>query len=342
MAYTESAVSTNSSPTIRSKTIAGNEPESNPNGKSPERCPECIGQLITRDKQKYCQSCGLIVDESLYSREAEWRSRRSEDKSGHNLVRCNGRGRDPTHHDFGLGSLISAEKTNTRKMQRLRRWHKQEKAPENSDRSLRFALGEIKRVSSSLELSKDIEERASSLFRRAQKKDLLDGQKIERIVAATIYIACREQSIAKLPDEIGRASRLVGDALEGDNTPKKEVMHGYSLLCRNLEIKILPLSPVDYIPRICSELDVSDSVRHNALRLARYTESHQQFTGNSPSGLVAGCVQYASERLDANYMQKEIAEAVGVSPYTVRNIYQILRDDPDTPHIVSKLSNSAR
>ena len=123
------------------------------------------------------------------------------------------------------------------------------------ERNLAFALSELDRDSSRLGIPRSVREDAAIIYRSAAKNKLIRGRSIEVVVASALYAACRRCNIPRTLDEIAIAS----------NVSKKQVGKTYRFLSRELNIKLKPTSPSDYISRFASKLGLSGEVQAKAI-----------------------------------------------------------------------------
>jgi len=286
-------------------------------------CPECGGRLDQAGRETHCTDCGLVVDEHEIDHGPEWRSFDEDD------CRRTGAPRTVTQHDKGLsteigrdesdatGTALSARKR--RRLSRQRRLHSRAKFESKRQRNLAHGLGEIRRLTSALELSDTIRTQACSVFRTAQEADLLIGRSIEGGAAAAVYIACRCNRAIEMHRlaEVARCS-------------ESHIWTVYRAFQRKLELPIPVERPVERVPRVLSALPVAatNETRRRAREFARVVEDDPEFTG-SRRGIAAGCVALASEETEQDWAQTTIAEAAGVSPRTVRKWFRKLRAQID-------------
>ena len=116
-----------------------------------------------------------------------------------------------TLHDKGLSTMIDWKnkdafgKILSPKMKaevyRLRKWHVRTRTNKSIDRNLAFAMNELDRFSSQMNLSKDIKESSAHIYRKIVKKNLIRGRSIEAMLIASIYAACRLNFIPKTLDD---------------------------------------------------------------------------------------------------------------------------------------------
>ncbi|MFC4357857.1 transcription initiation factor IIB family protein [Halobium salinum] len=265
------------------------------------------------------EETGLVVDEDRVDRGPEWRAfdqseRDSKSRVGSPLTKA--------RHDEGLtteigwrdedanGRALSQEKR--RRMQRLRTWQDRIRTQDAGERNLQFALGEVARMCSALGVPDGVREMAAVVYRRALDEDLIRGRSIEAMATAALYAACREQGVPRSLDELGNASRVGRD----------EVGRAYRYVSQELGLEVAPADPADYVPRYCSELDLSETVVRTAEELVGAAAEEGLHAGKSPTGYAAGAVYLASMLCDEKRTQNEVAEVADVTEVTVRNGYQ--------------------
>jgi len=280
-------------------------------------CPECDGGLRQTTHETICRECGLIVNEQEIDRGPEWRE--FDDGTGSTMKRCNDGGLTRTHHDNGLGSEIGYSNDHgKRNLHRLRTHNRRARFVNNGSRSKAKGNGAIQRVIATLDLPSDAAERACQLYKQAQNDGLLLGHNVEGFVGASIYAACREMELGRLPEDIGEAIQLSADDLDGGVTPTDEVQSTYSLLCRELGLTPRPPLPSDYVPRLASGVELGRETNALALKLAQACDGHAAIAGRSPSGVAAACVYAAVTTTNEALTQRAVAQEIGVAPVTVR------------------------
>ena len=156
-----------------------------------------------------------------------------------------------TIHDKGLSTMIDwrnrdsfgreISSKNRAQLYRLRKWQRRIRVSNATERNLAFALAELDRMASALGLPRNIRERSALVYRNAVDKNLIRGRSIEGVAAALLYAACRQCSLPRTLDEIAEVSRV----------SRKEIGRTYRFVSRQLGLKILSTSPIDYVPRFC-------------------------------------------------------------------------------------------
>jgi transcription initiation factor TFIIB len=286
-------------------------------------CAECGGRVRTNSIETTCEDCGLIIDEQQIDYGPDWRNTTDETDSTKRV----GPPRTVTRHDQGLstnigrwvdgnGNQLTGSKRS--RLYRMRREHSRGRFQTKAERNLAHGLGEVRRIVSTLELSASIRDQACQLFRSAQNEDLLRGRSIEAIAAGSVYGACRCNGLGRPVDEIADVARV----------DQQRVMNAYRTLNKELRLPTQPIRPTGFVPRLASNLDVSDEVRNRAQRLAEQAEIAEITTGVNPVGFAAACLYKAGTERDQQLKQSEVAEAANVTSKTVRSHRNTIETHP--------------
>ncbi|MFC7076195.1 transcription initiation factor IIB [Haloarcula halophila] len=283
---------------------------------STQNCPECGASLATGGQETHCPECGLVVDEQPVDHGPEWRSYNDEE------CKRTGAPRTVLRHDRGLSTTIGAadrsdiSASRRRRLARQRRLHSQSKFESKRDRNLAHGLGEIRRMVSALEQAHAVRERAATLFQQAQDATLLHGRSIEGGAAAAVYAAGRCNGVVRMSDvaEVARCS-------EG------HIWTCYRAFQANLELPIPVTLPVDWVPKVCSDVPrrVPHDVQQRASQLAEQATESAQINGN-PVGIAAGAVYLASRNADQRITQETLSGATDLSTTTIRLWFQRLQN----------------
>src|SRR3990172_13016038 len=215
-------------------------------------CPECGSHILVHDCERaelVCNKCGLVVDADFIDHGPEWRAFDYEQSMKRSRV---GTPMTYTVHDKGLSTMIdwrnrdsygkSISSKSRAQLYRLRKWQRRIRVSNATERNLAFALSELDRMASALGLSQNVRETAAVVYRKAVDKNLIRGRSIEGVAAAGLYAVCRQCNVPRTLDEIGEVSRV----------SRKEIGKTYRFISRELGLKLVPTSPIDYVPRFCS------------------------------------------------------------------------------------------
>ena len=292
-------------------------------------CSECGGTEFETDTSRaeiVCKRCGLVVEENIIDQGPDWRAFDNDQRINRTRV---GAPATPTVHDKGLSTVIDYKNKdangrnipdrNKAIIDRIRQWQIRIRVSGAGERNLAFALGELDRVASRLSLPKDIRADASVIYRDAAKNNLVRGRSIEGVVAASLYTACRRFEVPRTLDEIANAS----------NVSKKAVGRTYRFLARQLNIKLEPTSPADYVPRFATKIGLSNEAQSKAMDIINKASDKGLTSGKGPTGVAAASLYIASVLLGERKTQKEVADAAGVTEVTIRNRYKELSEKLD-------------
>jgi len=285
-----------------------------------EECPECGSNDFIEDETRgelRCARCGLVVKEHMIDRGQEWRAFDSDQISRRART---GAPLTFTKHDKGLtteigkglGELYKVPGKKRAQYYRLRKWHK--RLIESKDRNLSFALSELQRIISFLNLPKPVHERIARYYEEAVDKGLVRGRSIESVIAALVYAVSRQFGTPRTLDEIAEASGL----------EKREIGRTYRYVARELTVRILPADPKDFVPRFCSILNLSDKVQANAIKILKNAKKLDITSGKGPTGVAAAAIYIACVLAGEKRTQREVASIVNVTEVTIRNRYKEL------------------
>jgi len=287
-------------------------------------CPECGSTDLIRDYEAgeiVCERCGYVISTILFDTGPEWRAFDEEQREKRTRV---GAPLTWTIHDKGLSTVIDWHDSDIygRKLKpkqkariyRLRKWHRRSKVSGATERNLAFALSELTKVAYKLNLPKNVLETASVIYRQVVRKRLIRGRSIQGVAAASIYMACRQCNVIRTLEEVAKAS----------NTSKKEGGRNYRFLLRNLNTKVLPVNPNNYVSKFISQLSLSGNAESLAIKIIKIASELKLTSGRGPAGVAAAATYIASLLTDERRTQGEIAKGAHVTEVTIRNRYKEL------------------
>lgn len=288
------------------------------------KCPECGSAHLSRDYSRaelICDDCGLVIDEDIIDHGPEWRA---FDSDQHEKRARTGAPMTYTIHDKGLSTIIGWQNRdsygkciptrNRAQLYRLRKWQTRTRISNATDRNLAIALSELDRMASGMGLPRTVRETAAMIYRKAAKRNLVRGRSIEGVTAASVYAACRQCHVPRTLDEISSVAHM----------SRKEIGRNYRYVARELELKLMPTTPWDYISRFCSELKLSADVQAKTLDMLREAAKKELTSGRGPTGIAAASLYIASVLCGERRTQREVADVAGVTEVTIRNRYKEL------------------
>lgn len=288
------------------------------------QCPECNSTKNITDyvrAEVFCNNCGLVLDESIIENKPEWRSYNTNDNENKNRL---GSPITLTLHDKGLSTNIgiynkdhNGNNLNSRKktkFYRLRKLDTKTKISSNKDKYLFNALINLERMSSSLDLPKNVRENAAYIYRKTIKMSSLKGRSSIGILAASLYASCKMCNIPRTLHEISIVSKV----------PEKNIGRYYKFLNKLIKFRIHPPSPYNYLNRFCNDLDLGCEVVLKSKEILKEADDKDLTKGRNPIICAAASIYLASLVCQSRRTQREIAEVAGITELGLRNVYKII------------------
>ena len=291
--------------------------------KNHDSCSEC-GENILFDENRgllVCETCGLVHSEKHIDQGPEWRAFDSDQKKKRTRT-----GAPMTYmiHDKGLSTMIDWKNRDIfgkeisakirGQIYRLRKWQSRIRVSDATERNLTFALSELDRMASNLDLQKNLRECSAKIYRDAVEAHLIRGRSIEGVAAASLYAACRMYKIPRTLNEIADIARV----------NKKEIGRSYRFISKELELNLNPTKPLDFLTRFVSELELSTECHKLAKKIIKMAEFRGLTSGRGPTGVCAAAIYAASILAEERRTQRIIAKVSQVTEVTVRNRFQEL------------------
>ena len=286
------------------------------------QCPDCETQTVVHDpdrRELICRECGLVLSEEPIDYGPEWRA---FDAREHEELSRVGAPLTQSMHDRGLtttidwrnrdanGHSMDAEKHG--QLHRLRVWQERIRTKNAGERNLKYALSEIDRMVSALGVPTPVKETASVIYRQALDRDLIRGRSIEGVATSALYTACRKDGIPRSLEEVTAVSRV----------DQREIGRTYRYIADELDINLEPTNPRQFVPRFCSELDVSTTVESKAIEIIDETTEEGLHSGKSPTGYAAAAIYAAGLLCEETIPQRAVADTAQTTVVTVRNRYR--------------------
>jgi transcription initiation factor TFIIB len=282
------------------------------------RCPECGSTDLILDSEMgeyVCSRCGLVLEEDIPSQEAEWRAFTPQERDSRARA---GTPTDYSHYDKGLSTVIRVEKDAAgrplspkvkQQMWRLRRWQTRSKVHASQSRNLMLAMSELQRLCDILHMPSSVHDMAAIIYRKALNEGLVRGRSIGGMVAGSLYASVRFTKVPRTLKEIAEASQR----------NQKEIARSYSVIVRNLDMRMPVDDPTYYVTKVAEKAKVSSDVEGLAINLMNEAKRRNATTGKDPSGLAAAIIYLSARMLKEKATQAQLAKAANVTEVTVRN-----------------------
>jgi transcription initiation factor TFIIB len=295
-------------------------------------CSMCKSNQIITDSDSgelICSKCGQVISDKVEQEGPEWRNfdllaSSMGQSNGSNSRSRVGMSTSLARHDMGLSTIIgrtdrdaSGQKIDAAMrttMDRLRFWDYRTQIRSATDRNLRNAFFKLDILKDRLGLSDSVVEKAAYIYRKTQERGLVRGRTISGVLAAAIYIACREMGI----------SRTLKDIAAYSDVKLKEVAKSYRLLCIELDLKVPIVDPMKYIAKVANKANLSEKTKRQAAEIMNNITKREMSAGKNPMGLAASVLYMSSLKTGENITQGHLSDAAGVTEVTLRNRYKDL------------------
>ena len=268
-----------------------------------------------------CEQCGLIKSERYIDRGPEWRAFDADQKKKRTRT-----GAPMTYmiHDKGLSTMIDwknrdifGKEISARlrsQIYRIRKWQNRIRVSNANERNLTFALSELDRMASNLDLQKNLRECSAKIYRDAVQAHLIRGRSIEGVAAASLYAACRMYKVPRTLNEIAEVARV----------NKKEIGRSFRFITNELNLNLTPTKPLDFLIRFISELGLSHQCQSLSKKIIKIAEMRGLTSGRGPTGVCAAAIYASSILCKERRTQRKIAKISQVTEVTIRNRFSEL------------------
>jgi transcription initiation factor TFIIB len=288
-----------------------------------ETCDPSESKMITdvESGEIICNQCGIVAVQVLEDTNKIWH--KAEDNTSDTR---NGNPTSLTFYDQGLATLIgntnrdaSGNVINSMMMTRLNkmRFHDKRSQINKSARNLGRAFRQLDSLKDKLSLTNAVIEKTAYIYRKVQEAGLVRGRKINTVLAASLYIACREFEIPRTLREIS----------EINNEKYRETSRVYRQVVLHLGKQVPQIDLYRYIEKVGKKAKLEEKNIRQALRLMKKVQEAGLSAGKEPMGIVGAVIYLSLPKSNENIRQRIItqaiiADAAGVSEVTIRNVYK--------------------
>ena len=289
-------------------------------------CSICGSDQIITDTESgemICSRCGQVISDKISETRPEWRN---FPESGSSCDRSRtGMSTSLARHDMGLSTIIGRTDkdaggqridTATRsKMDRLRTWDYRIQNYRSTDRNLQQAFHQLNILKDKLGLSDLAVEKSAYIYRKAQERGFSRGRTISAILAAAVYIACRQIGI----------SRTLKDIAAVIDVRYKSLTKTYRKLILELDFKVPNADPMKCIVKVANKANLSEKTKRKAMTIMNDVTNNGVSAGKDPMALAAAVLYISSIKTGENINQGCISCAAGVTTVTIRNRFKDLK-----------------
>ncbi|HYZ96145.1 MAG TPA: transcription initiation factor IIB [Nitrososphaeraceae archaeon] len=288
-----------------------------------EMCDPSESKMITdvESGEIICNRCGIVVVRDLEDTKKIWH--KLEDNGSDTR---NGNPSSLTLYDQGLTTKIgntnrdaSGNVINSMMMVRLNRMKNLDRRSQinKSARNLGRAFRQLDSLKDKLGLSNAVIEKTAYIYRKVQEAGLVRGRKVNTVLGASLYVACREFEIPRTLREISAVN----------NEKYRETSRVYRQIVLHLGKQVPRINLFRYVEKVGKKAKLDEKNIREALRLMKKVQETGLSAGKEPMGIVGAVIYLSLPKSDENIRQRIItqaiiADAAGVSEVTIRNVYK--------------------
>jgi transcription initiation factor TFIIB len=159
---------------------------------------------------------------------------------------------------------------------------------------------------------------------------MVRGRTVSAVLAAAIYIACRETEVGK----------TLKDIAQGTSVKPKTLSQSYRILLTELDIKTPMLDPMRCIVKVANKMQLDERVTRQGMDIMHTAIRKETSAGKNPMGLAAAvlCISFLNNNINNSIHNKNnesnnnkrsqtsFAQAAGITEVTLRHSIKDLRN----------------
>lgn len=295
-------------------------------------CPNCSSTNIVEDQSSgdsVCHDCGSVAEQHLIDTEQEWR-----EFEGDSSTQMRSRVGGPV--DTLTGDLsVQMSRPEGKNRSLTRAMMREDKS--QSANFLRETFKYVDDMGASMELPERFTRRAKEIMRDMDQKNALRQKKrLQAFIAASLYVACRQESVQRSMKEIARMTSL----------QVREINRAYKEIQKQLGLDMsqTAVTASSLIGRIVNFLRLPAIVEPAAKEIADRSNEMTITMGKTPPTVAAASV-YMLVKLLPSSVQVPVANIAaegGITAGTVLSCVREMeahRDQLIPQHFYAKLEN---
>lgn len=285
-----------------------------------KHCDEVNQRSVVADHESgeiICANCGAVITNWMLKSSPGWKVDHQDEQ---NIIWDRGDIFNSLNlHSTNLSTRIGKENRDAsgkrldpklhEKLSNLRKWDHIMQFDSES-RNLIQVISLLRRCKEKLGLPYLVIEKAAYIYREAQHNKMLRGRTTEAVLAASVYIACRQAGIP----------RTLNDVAKTNNIRCKEISSAYRLIVLKFDLRVPSIDQMHYLVRLANSTDVGERVKRHSIMVLNEIIEKELSAGKDPMGLAAAILYLISQQYgDPTKTQRYFADIAGVTDVTIRN-----------------------
>jgi len=276
------------------------------------RCPDCGNENFFVSETRgeiICKKCAAVVESNVIDFGQEWTSFEDDGKGRSSRVGAAFDPRVANNLRTRVGNPADFSKLKGNKRFQMRRLSQKNNWSSSAlETNFNNALSSLRVMASALKAPERVEREAARIYREAAERGLTRARSSETIVMASLYLACRVNDIPKTLKEFN----------DTFNVDKKIIGKAYKLVARELKIKLIPSSSLDFLGRFASALNLSAKTQSKAAEFVQKAEKKELVSGCNPTSTAAASLYISALINKEKRTQKQVSDISGISEVTLR------------------------
>lgn len=295
-------------------------------------CKNCEEHTMTKEELGYeCYKCGRVGNK-IIDQGAEWRYYGINDTRGYNPTRT-GNIINPLLPKSSMGTFIGGGS----KYSNIYRLHTWQSMPP-SERSLWMIYKKINRLLQNSDIANKIIEESKYYYKIITENDkklkgiLTRGSIREGLIAACIYISCKNNGVPKHSMEIAKLCNIDENLVTKGLKRFVEIEKRKKLNINNKQSK-----PSEFINIYCNKLNLSNDIKYFALVLCERIIKLGILKNNTPPSVAGGIIYLVIMKLRLNISKSTLVgnkdnkknSVIKISEVTLNKTYKKLLNYSD-------------
>ncbi|KAH7907144.1 cyclin-like protein [Hygrophoropsis aurantiaca] len=294
-------------------------------------CPECrdpnpniveefgSGDLV-------CGSCGLVLGDRIVDTRSEWRTFANDEGDDPSRV---GAASDPLLEGMEqLDTVISFRDGGSGIARELQRAASRSQNS-RSERNLLTAFRDIGSWCDQFSLPKTISDIAKQLYKRSDEEKLLRGKPLEAVIAACIFIACRQAHVPRTFREICNLTHVSKKTLGQCYKALEQAFNLAPGASAHSANAASTSGPENLLVRYCNHLDLPPNVQSICGDIIVAARKLGIADGRSPVSIAGGAIFFTCLLLGKPKPARDISAVAGVSEGTIRLVYKLYLEEKE-------------
>ncbi|KAJ1732651.1 transcription initiation factor IIB [Coemansia biformis] len=273
-----------------------------------------------------CGDCGLVLGDRIIDTRSEWRTFANDEGDDPSRV---GNAANPFLDGAQLDTVIARGGDGGTGLARDLNRTQGRATTQRHERNLVQAYKDISALCDAYDIPKTIVDIAKQLYKKVEDDNLQRGKNNDAIIAACIFLACRQDNAPRTFKEICALTKV----------DRKDIGRTFKFLKSKLGANTGTTSSHDLIARFCSNLNLDQETWRITKLLTEKAKDMENISGKSPLSIASACIYMASHLIGDGRDAKAISDIAGVGEATIKTTYKILyanRRDLLTPDIMGR------